>query len=146
AIARELGHGPGDLLEVVRNSPYSTVFVWDWAPAGNFWKQFIGGAFIAICMTGLDQNMMQKNLSCPSLPDAQRNLHWFGVIVVIVTLLFLALGALLYEFAEARRVVMPERTDLLFPTIALQHLGGVAAIVFLLGLTAATFSSADSVL
>ncbi len=146
AIARELGHGPGDLLEVVRNSPYSTVFVWDWAPAGNFWKQFIGGAFIAICMTGLDQNMMQKNLSCPSLPDAQRNLHWFGVIVVIVNLLFLALGALLYEFAEARRVVMPERTDLLFPTIALQHLGGVAAIVFLLGLTAATFSSADSVL
>jgi Na+/proline symporter len=106
----------------------------------------VGGAFIAICMTGLDQNMMQKNLSCRSLAEAQRNIHWFSVIVILVNLLFLALGALLYQYAAAQGIQLPDRTDYVFPTLALQHLGGFAAIVFLLGLTAATFSSADSVL
>lgn len=146
AIARELGLGPFDLVEMVRESPHSRVFFWEWGPATNFWKEFIGGAFIAVCMTGLDQNMMQKNLSCRSLREAQRNLHWFAVIVVLVTVLFLTLGALLYQFVEVRGLAVPDRTDLLFPTLAIEHLGGLAAIVFLLGLTAATFSSADSVL
>lgn len=146
AIARELGLSPGGVVTTVRESAVSRVFVWDWAPANNFWKEFIGGAFIAICMTGLDQNMMQKNLSCRSLPDARKNLLWFGVIVVAVNFLFLVLGALLYEFVAVRGVAVPARTDLLFPTVALEHLGTGIAIVFLLGLTAATFSSADSVL
>ncbi len=146
AIARELDLGPLEWITTVRESAYSRVFVWEWAPANNFWKEFVGGAFIAICMTGLDQNMMQKNLSCRSLKDAQRNIHWFSMIVVVVNLLFLALGALLYHFAAARGIAVPERSDLLFPTLALQNLGAFAAIVFLLGLTAATFSSADSVL
>lgn len=146
AVAIELGLGPGDTLRAVWDSPYSRIFVWDWAPPTNFWKEFVGGAFIAICMTGLDQNMMQKNLSCRSLGEAQRNIHWFAGIVVVVNFLFLALGALLYTFAAARGVEVPVRTDLLFPTLALGHLGAAAAVVFLLGLTAATFSSADSVL
>jgi Na+/proline symporter len=146
AIARELGLGPGDLVGAVREGGYSRVFVWEWSPANSFWKEFLGGAFIAICMTGLDQNMMQKNLSCRSLRDAQRNLHWFAGVVVLVNLLFLALGALLYRFAESRGIPVPARTDLLFPSLALGHLGAFAAVVFLLGLTAATFSSADSVL
>jgi len=146
AIVRALNLGPWEWVEVVHASEYSRVFVWDWAPANSVWKEVVGGAFIAICMTGLDQNMMQKNLSCRSLVEAQRNIHWFSVIVVLVNLLFLALGALLYHYASVRGLVLPERTDLVFPTLALEHLGGFAAIVFLLGLTAATFSSADSVL
>lgn len=146
AIAAALNLGPADVWTTVRNSPHSRVFVWDWAPAGNFWKEFVGGAFITICMTGLDQNMMQKNLSCRSLSEAQRNIRWFAFVVVGVNLLFLALGVLLYEYARVKGVPVPDRTDLLFPTLAIRHLGTVAAVVFLLGLTAATFSSADSVL
>ena len=146
AIAAQLDLGWSGLLSALRESPYTRVFEWHWAPANSFWKEFCGGAFIAICMTGLDQNMMQKNLSCRSLPEAQRNLHAFAGVVVLVNALFLILGALLYAFADARGIDTPERTDLLFPTLALQHLGTAAAVVFLVGLTAATFSSADSVL
>jgi Na+/proline symporter len=146
AISWDLGLSAGGVVAAVQSSPHSRIFFWDWAPANNFWKDFIGGAFIAICMTGLDQNMMQKNLSCRSLREAQRNIHWFSWIVVGVNLLFLALGALLYLYAEKRGMAIPTKTDLLFPTLALQHLGGMAGVVFLLGLTAATFSSADSVL
>ena len=146
AIAWQLGLGPGEVVRVVRESPHSRVFFWDWAPATNFWKQFIGGAFVAICMTGLDQNMMQKNLSLRSLPEAQRNIRWFAGVVVLVTLVFLSLGALLFHYAEVRGIPLPARSDQLFPTLALQHLGAFAAVVFVLGLTAATFSSADSVL
>ncbi|MBL9135630.1 MAG: sodium:solute symporter [Verrucomicrobiales bacterium] len=146
AISWDLGLSASGMVSAVRASPHSQVFFWEWAPANNFWKDFIGGAFIAICMTGLDQNMMQKNLSCRSLREAQRNIHWFSWIVVAVNLLFLALGALLYLYADQRGVAVPAKTDLLFPTLALQHLGGMAGVVFLLGLTAATFSSADSVL
>lgn len=146
AIAWQLGLGPGEVVRVVRESPHSRVFFWDWAPATNFWKQFIGGIFVAICMTGLDQNMMQKNLSCRSLAEAQRNLHWFAGTVVLVTLVFLSLGALLFHYADVRGIPLPARSDQLFPTLALRHLGTFAAVVFVLGLTAATFSSADSVL
>lgn len=146
AIAAGLGLGPSGVWNVVRSSPYARVFIWDLAPAASFWKEFVGGAFIAVCMTGLDQNMMQKNLSCRSLAEAQRNIRWFSVVVVAVNAVFLALGALLYEYATVRGIPAPARSDLLFPTLALGHLGAFAAAVFLLGLTAATFSSADSVL
>lgn len=146
AVARGLDLGMEGVVRSVWASPHSQVFFWEGASAQNFFKQFIGGAFIAIAMTGLDQNMMQKNLSCRSLAEAQRNIHWFAWIVVGVNYLFLALGALLYAFAGARGIPVPERSDLLFPTLALQSLGPLAAVVFLLGLTAATFSSADSVL
>jgi Na+/proline symporter len=102
--------------------------------------------FIAIAMTGLDQNMMQKNLSCKSLEDAQKNIRWFSIVVVFINLLFVSLGVLLYQFAAAKGIVTPEKTDQLFPNIALNYVGGIGAIVFILGITAATFSSADSVL
>lgn len=146
ALSAALGLDFSGSIAAIRESPYSRVFVWEWAPASNFWKEFLGGAFIAICMTGLDQNMMQKSLSCRSLGDAQRNLHWFALIVIVVNLLFLALGALLYVFAAHRQIDIPAQTDLLFPTLALRHLGTGVAVLFLLGLTASTFSSADSVL
>ncbi len=146
AIARELGLGPGGLVAAVKNSDLSQIFFWDWKGTSYFWKQFLSGIFIAIVMTGLDQNMMQKNLSCRSLGDAQKNIYWFTGVMVLVNLCFVSLGALLYHYATVKGIAVPEKTDQLFPMLALQHLGAFAAVVFILGLTAATFSSADSVL
>ena len=146
AIGRELDLGIAGMAEAVSNSPHSQIFFWDWREKNYFWKQFFSGAFIAIVMTGLDQNMMQKNLSCRSLGEAQKNIYAFTGVMVVVNLLFLALGALLYHYAQVKGVMIPTKTDNLFPLLALQHLGTFAAMAFVIGLTAATFSSADSVL
>lgn len=146
AIAGELKFGLGDLISTVRNSEMSKTFFWDWRETSYFWKQFLSGAFIAIVMTGLDQNMMQKNLSCRSLGEAKKNIYSFTGVMVLVNLLFVALGVLLFHYANAKGVEVPKTTDHLFPTLALRHLGVFAAVVFVVGLTAATFSSADSVL
>ena len=146
AVSRELGLGFGGMLDVVKQSPHSQWFFSDWATTKNFWRQLASGAAIAIVMTGLDQNSMQKNLACRSLRDAQKNLLLFSIIVVVVNLFFLALGALLYHYAAVKGIAIPAKTDLLFPTLALEHLGVFAALVFVIGLTAATFNSADSVL
>jgi len=146
AIARELGLGPGGILSAVQESAHSQVFFWNWKETNYFWKQFLGGAFIAVVMTGLDQNMMQKNLSCRSLGEAQKNIYSFTGVMVLVNICFVCLGALLYHYAKVEGIGLPKDKDMLFPTLALQHLGAFAAAVFVLGLTAATFSSADSVL
>jgi Na+/proline symporter len=146
AIARGLDLDLAGLVESVRKSPTSETFFWDWRAPNYFWKQFLSGAFIAIVMTGLDQNMMQKNLSCRSLREAKKNIYAFVPVLLGVNLLFLSLGTLLFEYAQANAIPVPAPTDLLFPTLALGPLGTFAAVVFVLGLTAATFNSADSVL
>ncbi|MEN9573399.1 MAG: hypothetical protein RL514_1254 [Verrucomicrobiota bacterium] len=146
AIGRELDLSLAGMVETVTHSPHAQIFTWDWREKGYFWKQFFSGAFIAIVMNGLDQNMMQKNLSCRSLAEAQRNLYAFAGVLVPVNLLFLALGTLLYHYAQAKGITLPAKTDELFPLLALKHLGPFAAMAFIIGLTAATFSSADSVL
>jgi SSS family solute:Na+ symporter len=136
-----------DSFTLVKESPMSKLFFFDdWLSKNHFIKQFFGGVFIAIAMTGLDQNMMQKNLSCKTLADAQKNIRWFSIVVVLINLLFVSLGVLLYHFAASKGIAIPEKTDQLFPSIALNYVGGVGAIIFILGITAATFSSADSVL
>jgi Na+/proline symporter len=117
-----------------------------------FFKSFIGGAFVTICMTGLDQDMMQKNLACKSLKDAQKNMLWFSVVLVIVTTLFMILGSLLFIYKAKNGIQIPMldgqlKTDLLFPEIALNgDLGIVLSLTFILGLIAAAYSSADSAL
>lgn len=146
AISSELDLNFGEMANTVYNSDYSKVFFWDWKEKTFFPKQFLGGMFIAIVMTGLDQNMMQKNLSCRSLGDAQKNIYWFSIVMAFVNLFFLSLGALLYVYSESKGIAIPAKTDNLFPMLALQHLGTFAGLVFIIGLTAATFSSADSVL
>ncbi|MEO6695420.1 MAG: sodium:solute symporter [Ignavibacteria bacterium] len=145
-IASTLDLGITDLFTTIKDSSYSQIFFWDWQEKNFFFKQFFSGVFIAIVMTGLDQNMMQKNLSCKSLSDAQKNIYWFSSILIIVNLFFVTLGALLYTYANAKGIQIPVKTDELFPLLALNHLGIFASIVFVLGITAATFSSADSVL
>lgn len=124
----------------------STIFNWDWQSSRGFFKQFFAGAFIAIVMTGLDQDMMQKNLTCRTLKDAQKNMFWFCIILVLVNLLFLILGLLLYQYSEALQLEIPARTDYLFPTLAINHFHTLGAVVFLIGITAAAYSSADSAL
>lgn len=142
-----------DFLASAEFSDYNKVFVTDSLLSKNhFIKSFIGGAFITICMTGLDQDMMQKNLSCRNLKDAQKNMIAFSFVLVIVTGLFMLLGALLYIYAGKEGIQIPlmdgkPTTDLLFPEIALNgQLGLGVGIIFILGLIAAAYSSADSAL
>ena len=124
----------------------STIFNWEWQGGRNFFKQFFSGAFIAIVMTGLDQDMMQKNLTCKNIEEAQKNIFWFCVVLVIVNFLFLSLGVLLYQYAEISQIAIPERSDNLFPFLAVNHFSTFGTITFLLGITAAAYSSADSAL
>lgn len=131
----------------IRDSNYSRIFFFDdWNAKTNFFKQFFGGAFVAIAMTGLDQNMMQKNLSARTLGEAKKNIRVFSIVVVIVNFIFVSLGALLYLYAQKNGIAIPAKTDTLFPLLAIKYLGVAASVAFILGIAAATFSSADSVL
>lgn len=145
-ISQELGLSFGGLVQTVKSSPMSQVFFWDANDPKNFFKQFIAGAFIAIVMTGLDQDLMQKNLTCKNIGEAQKNMFWFTVTLVFVNFLFLSLGVLLYVFAQREGIAIPTRTDDLYPLLALNHLGLLVGITFLLGITAATYASSDSAL
>lgn len=142
----------GEMIGNISNDHRTETFFWDWKEDRFFPKMFIGGALMAIAMTGLDQNMMQKNLSCKSLKDAQKNITWFSIVLVIVNVFFLALGVLLYQYYEMNDIALPLKengkifTDNVFPNLAVNYLGIFAGLVFVVGLTAATFSSADSVL
>jgi Na+/proline symporter len=135
-----------DLPKAISQSQFSNMFVWDWKPERNFFKQFFAGAFITIVMTGLDQDMMQKNLTCKNIKEAQKNMFWFSVILVFANLLFLSLGALIYIYSAENGIVIPEKSDDLFPFLALNHFNSIAGILFILGITAAAYSSADSAL
>ncbi len=148
AIGQEMNLSVGDLFLTVRDSEYSQIFFFEggWGDPNNFYKQFLGGASIAFVMTGLDQDMMQKNLSCRNIGDAQKNMYSLSVVLVFVNLLFLVLGALLYIYANTQGIAIPEKTDQLFPTIALHHLSPMLGILFVIGLIAAAYSSADSAL
>jgi Na+/proline symporter len=145
-IASDLDMGFSAVVATIADSPLSTTFVWDWKAPGNFYKQFFSGAFIAIVMTGLDQDMMQKNLTCRNLKDAQKNVLWFSTSLIFVNLLFLALGVLLYHYAQVQGVALPDRSDNLYPLLAINEFHIAGGIVFLLGITAAAYSSADSAL
>lgn len=152
-IIHKMDIGFGNAVSNIVSSDYSKTFFWDWHKSNFFVKEFIGGIFIAVAMTGLDQNMMQKNLSCKSLGDAQKNIFWFSIVMVIVNVFFLALGVLLYQYYAHAVIDLPMNletgkviTDKVFPNLALNHLGVFAGLIFIIGLTAATFSSADSVL
>ncbi len=135
-----------NIFTYVADSELSKTFFFDDVKAGNyFWKQFLAGAFIAVVMTGLDQDMMQKNLTCRNLKDAQKNMFWFTIVLVIVNFFFLALGVLLTDYAQRNGI--DAHKDELFPIIATKGtLGLVTAMFFLLGLIAAAYSSADSAL
>ncbi|MBW3545793.1 MAG: sodium:solute symporter [Bacteroidetes bacterium] len=146
-IGQELGMSLGGLINTVEESRFSQMFFFNDVNSPNyFWKQFVSGAFIAIVMTGLDQDMMQKNLTVRTLGDAQKNMFWFTIVLVIANLIFLTLGAMLYIYVEAKGIALPERTDSLYPMLALNYFPLLAGVLFLLGIIAAAYSSADSAL
>lgn len=131
---------------------YFKVFDWDFNSGNNFFKQFISGVLIAVAMIGLDQNMMQKTLTCKNRKEAQRNILTFSLVLAITQFLFLGLGVMLYMYAEKFGIQLEVEngkfinTDTLFPMLSLNHFGAIASISFILGITAASFSSADSAL
>lgn len=130
----------------IADDPRSEIFNWDWKSGTNFFKQFASGAFITIVMTGLDQDMMQKNLTCRNLKDAQKNMFWFTITLVVVNLLFLCLGVLLYIYAETNGIPIPTKSDDLYPLLATSYFSEFVGIIFILGIIAAAYSSADSTL
>jgi Na+/proline symporter len=144
-ISRDLEISIPKLFASVKASSVSRMFIMDWHHPRFFLKQFFSGMFITIVMTGLDQEMMQKNLSCRNIREAQKNMFTFSGILVFVNLLFLFLGALLLIFVQAKGVVVTSSDDL-FPTIAIKYLGPMAGVVFLIGLISAAFPSADGAL
>jgi Na+/proline symporter len=174
-ISNKLGFSVGDLVSTLGDSKYSEIFFWDdfWGDKKHFFKQFISGAFLALVMTGLDQDLMQKNLTCKSLKDAQKNMFSFMTTYTFINLIFLSLGALLYIYAfkmgilqesgslalplnifdsETQQMVASRRDDL-YPMLAIKHFGldgslagTLVAVTFLIGITAATYASSDSAL
>lgn len=147
-IAKQMDLTFGQMVQTIRNSEYSRVWFFDdWNDKRHFVKQFFSGAFITIVMTGLDQDMMQKNLSCRNIGDAKKNMYWYGFAFLPVNLIFLSLGVLLFIFAQQQGIALPAQSDDLFPIIATQgYLPKIVSILFILGIVAAAYSSADSAL
>ncbi len=146
-VMARLNFSWGDTFRAISESPHARIFVFDdWTSTQHFFKQFFSGMFITIVMTGLDQDQMQKNLTIKSLKDARKNVVSYGLAFAPINLLFLALGVLLLIFARQNGIVLPEVSDNILPVIASQHLGQVVLGIFITGIVAAAFSSADSAL
>lgn len=152
-MARSMDLGLVETFETIKDSSYSKVFFWEdfLGNRANFWKHFFGGIFITVAMTGLDQDLMQKNLSMKTIGEAQKNMLTFTAIFVVINLFFLSVGALLYIYAGQNGIDVTDTTlfptpDYLYPEIALNHLAILPGIIFMLGLTAATFATTDSAL
>ena len=147
-ICKELGLSVKQTLEVVESSPYSQIWVFDNVSSPRyFWKMVAGGALSLIAMTGLDQDMMQRNLSCRTKRDSQINIVLTAICQIVVILMFLILGVLLYRYADIKQLLLPERSDDVFPLIAVQ--GGlplIVGIMFVTGLISSTYSAAGSAL
>ncbi|MDQ3141019.1 MAG: sodium:solute symporter [Bacteroidota bacterium] len=147
-LAKSLDLSIINFFQTVFKSEYGKIFYMDssWSDPNNFYKQVLGGMLIALVMTGLDQDMMQKNLTCRNLKEAQLNMFSFAMLLFVVNLAFLSLGAGLYLFVEQNNIPLPVKSDQLFPMIAFNYLTGLGSILFLLGLTASNYASADSAL
>ncbi|MFK7922237.1 MAG: sodium:solute symporter [Bacteroidia bacterium] len=167
-MADQLGWSLGEVITQVSDSAYSKTFHWDFLPGNYFFKQFFSGIAVTIVMVGLDQDMMQKNLTCRNLGEAQTNMYSFSGVFVLANVFFLALGALLYLYGNEMGIIQetlnadgkfqlliqnidtgvfePRKNDELFTVLSLDYLGGAAAIFFVLGVIAAAYSSADSAL
>jgi len=146
-VMKDLNLGWTEMIGQIKNTGLGKLFFFeDFAgDRKHFIKYFIGGMFITITMTGLDQDMMQKNLSCRTLKDSQKNMTWFSLTLIPINLLFLTLGALLILFARSRNIDIPATSDNLLPMIAMGgYLTPLISVIFILGLVASAFSSADS--
>ena len=147
-VVDDMGMSVGEAVRAIVADSHSRMFVFDdWMSRQNFWKQFLSGIFIVIVMTGLDQDMMQKNLTCKSLADAKKDMCTYGFAFVPANLLFLALGVLLMMMLGRYGMQMPAKGDDLLPMFAASGmLGNGVVVLFTIGIVAASFSSADSAL
>lgn len=164
-VAQQMHLDVGGIILTVKNDARSKIFFFEggWGDSKNFFKQFISGAFIAIVMSGLDQDIMQKILTVKNIKGAQVNIYSYSTVLVAINFLFLCLGILLFTYASQYHIDIPSKlvmfykdgwgvpkfvtdTDLLFPTIALQHSPAIVGVLFILGITAASYASADSAL
>ncbi len=147
-VMRELDLNVSEAVAAIAHDGHSRMFVFDdWLSRQNFWKQFLSGIFIVIVMTGLDQDMMQKNLTCKNLRDAQKDMCAYSFAFVPANLLFMCLGVLLLQLARQQGVAVPSSGDELLPLFAASgRLGNIVVVFFTIGIVAASFSSADSAL
>jgi Na+/proline symporter len=146
-VYQHLGMSPEAFFSTLKDSPHTKIFIFDnWISEHNFFKQFISGIFITIVVNGLDQDMMQKNLSCKNIKDAQKNMLTFAGIFVPINLLFLTLGAAMLILAQKQGIQLPVEGDKILPYFANHVLGGSVSVFFFIGIIAATFASADSAL
>lgn len=147
-VIQRLGLSPMEAVQAIFEDSHSRIFVFDdWVSKQNFWKQFFSGIFIVIVMTGLDQDMMQKNLTCKTLREAQKDMCTYGFAFVPANLLFLSLGILLMMLAQKQGTALPSAPDDLLPMFAASgSMGNIVVIFFTVGIVAASFSSADSAL
>ena len=147
-ICRSLNYNIFEAAEAIKNSSYSKIFFFGnfLSSKFHFVKAFLGGLFITVAMTGLDQDLMQKNLSLKNIHEAKKNMFSFTAVFVVINIFFLSVGALLWIYATKYGISVGKTTDYLYPTIALKYLGLIPAMVFMLGLTAATFATTDSAL
>jgi Na+/proline symporter len=146
-VSKQLNFNAVDFVSSMIRTHHSRIFVFDdWHSKQNFFKQFFSGIFIAIVMTGLDQDMMQKNLTCKNLHDAKKNMYWYGIAFVPLNLLFLTLGAMLLMLAAKNNIALPALSDDILPLFATQYLGPVVTFLFIIGIIAAAFASSDSAL
>ncbi len=145
-IFRSLGMSFSDIWTEAGQLGYTQMMITDITDQRFFLKQLLAGMFITIVMTGLDQDMMQKNLSCRNLKDAQKNMFTFGFILIPVNLLFLFLGIMLWMYADVHGIVPPQTSDDLFPVVAINYLSMAAGLTFFFGLVSAAYSSADGTL
>jgi len=145
-ITTQLDMNLGNMVKAIEEHPFSKTFDWDWRSKTNFFKQFMAGLGIVIVMNGLDQDMMQKSLTCKNQKDAQKNIYWFSLAFILTNLLFLSLGVMLYIYAQLKGIQFTGKSDEFFPFLALNYFGTVAGVLFLLGIVSATYSSSDSAL
>ena len=146
-VSKRLDFGLVDFAKAIINDKHTRIFVFDdWHSKQNFFKQFFSGIFIAIAMTGLDQDMMQKNLTCKNLRDAKKNMYWYGISFVPLNLLFLTLGAMMLMLSTKLNIALPASSDDILPMFATQYLGSAVTFLFVIGIIAATFASSDSAL
>jgi Na+/proline symporter len=143
-ILNQLDMNLGEMISIIKEKGYSQIVIKDWQHDRFYLKQFFSGMFITIAMTGLDQDMMQKNLSCRNLKDAQKNVTSLSILLIPANFIFLFLGASLFVFAGIKGIAIPQLTDNLYPELAFNHFGIFAGMVFFIGLIAAAYSSADS--
>jgi SSS family transporter len=145
-VSRQLDMNLGQMIKAIDEHPFSKTFDWDWRSKTNFFKQVMAGLGIVIVMNGLDQDMMQKSLTCRNQKEAQKNIYWFSLAFILTNLLFLSLGVMLYIYAQMKGIQFTGKSDEFFPFLALNYFGTIAGVLFLLGIVSATYSSSDSAL